>query len=95
MIDWLDRNVDQADVLSLDCDLDSFAPHVPDCGSGEDVTAYLVTKSAKYPVVIHSSNAQRAPAMHMELSLAGFDRVYLCPFQSQQQWTADILSALQ
>lgn len=92
MIDWLDQRDADPQLVSLDCDLDPQGTH--DCGSGEDVTNYLTTHDVHCPIVIHSSNAMRAPAMHMELTLAGYDRVLLCPFVDDQLWAADVAKAL-
>ncbi len=94
MEQWLSLNLKRLQLLSLDCDLDSTAMIDGDCGSGEDITRFLASKSPKCPILIHSSNALRAPAMHMELVLAGCDRVVLCPFRDAEQWAADVRKAL-
>ena len=41
---WLTTNLDQLRLLSLDCDVDSTAITDPDCGSGEDITRFLVSQ---------------------------------------------------
>ena len=94
MIDWLVNAPQDVRALSLDCDLDSTALDGNDCGTGEDVTAFLVSNLPDCPVLIHSSNALRAPAMHMELTLAGRERVKLCPFTDADSWAADVLAQL-
>lgn len=94
LIAWLASRPNNVRLLSLDCDLDSTAISDIDCGTGEDVTAYLASNLTDYPVVIHSSNAMRAPAMHMELALAGCKRVELCPFQDSDRWIADVRAQL-
>jgi hypothetical protein len=94
MIDWLADGAQDVRLISLDCDLDSAARGVDTCGSGEDVTEYLVCNLPDCPVLIHSSNAMRAPAMHLELVLAGCKRVHLCPFQDSNSWATDVRAQL-
>lgn len=91
---WLSLNLDRVQLVSLDCDLDAKALSGTESGSGEDVTAFLVQRQPKCAIVIHSSNALRAPAMHMELALAGCTAVLLCPFVDGEQWVTDIRKAL-
>ena len=94
MIEWLMTGPQDVRLLSLDCDLDSTAFAENDCGTGEDVTAYLARNLPDCPVLIHSSNAMRAPAMHMELAMAGCKRVALCPFQNSDSWAKDVRAQL-
>ena len=94
MIEWLVSAPHDLLLLSLDCDLDSTAIDDNDCGTGEDVTGYLASNLPDCPVLIHSSNAMRAPAMHMELVLAGCKRVELCPFQDSDSWATDVRAQL-
>lgn len=63
MIKWLINKPHDVKIILLDCDLDSTAIYDCDCGAGEDVTAYLASNLPDCPVMIHSSNAMRAPAM--------------------------------
>lgn len=95
LITWLESNLERVALLSLDRDLDSTAVHDDKCGTGEDVTAFLLTQSKRCPVIIHSSNVLRAPAMHMELAMAGIENVYLRPFRDAGQWAADVIDALE
>ena len=95
LIAWLECNLERVALLSLDRDLDSTVVHDDQCGNGEDVAAFLTTQSTRCPIIIHSSNAMRAPAMHMELAMAGFDNVYLRPFRDADQWAADVKAALE
>ncbi len=90
MIAWLTSSIDEVGVVSLDYDLDATAAFDDGCGSGMDVAAFLAVDAPNCPVLIHSSNAMRAPAMHMELVTAGCANVALCPFRGGQQWAADI-----
>lgn len=94
MIAWLEDAPRDIRLLSLDCDLDSTTIDDVDCGSGEDVTAYLAANLPDCPILIHSSNAMRAPAMHMELLMAGCNRVRLCPFRDSGSWLTDVRSQL-
>lgn len=95
LITWLESNLERVALLSLDRDLDATAVHDERCGNGEDVTTFLLTQSKRCPIIIHSSNALRAPAMHMELAMAGFERVHLRPFRDADQWADDIKAALE
>ena len=95
LITWLESNLERVALLSLDRDLDSTVVHDDRCGDGEDVTAFLLAQSKRCPIIIHSSNALRAPAMHMELAMAGFESVYLRPFRDADQWAADVMAALE
>lgn len=95
MVKWLAENPGGYDLLSLDCDLDATIAAGEDCGTGEDVTAFLAKQVSSCAVIIHSSNALRAPAMHLQLALAGFQKLWLCPFRDGAQWTTDIQRALQ
>lgn len=90
MIAWLVCSPRNVSLLSLDSDLDSCVFGDAACGTGEDVTEFLAYNLPKYPVLIHSSNAMSAPAMHMELALASCKRAKLCPFQDSDSWATDV-----
>jgi hypothetical protein len=94
MIRWLHHNLAVVNLLSLDCDLDSTQLAGVDCGSGEDVVDFLNSQRLRIPVIIHSSNALRAPAMHLNLATSGF-QVVLSPFTNPEQWSSDIRRLLQ
>ena len=94
MTKWLSSNLNSVSLLSLDCDLDATAITGVECGSGENVSAFLAQHIPKFPIIIHSSNALRAPAMHMELALAGCPTVMLYPFFDGKQWGEDVCKAL-
>lgn len=94
MTKWLSSNMVHVSLLSLDCDLDATAITGVECGSGENVTAFLAKHIPKFPIIIHSSNALRAPAMHMELAFAGCPTVMLYPFFNGRQWGEDVCKAL-
>ncbi len=95
MLSWLRLHPGRAHVLSLDCDLDAPALRGENPGSGQDVSSFLAGQPHRYPVVVHSSNAMRAPAMHMELAFAGHDHVFLRPFRDAKSWATDISEALE
>lgn len=95
MKSWLPSNLDQVQLLSLDCDLDATALAGVECGSGEDVIDFLVQRLPKCPIIIHSSNALRAPAMHMQLAFAGCAAVRLCPFSDGERWVRDVRTFLE
>ncbi len=91
--DWMVANGEDVALVSLDCDLDQ-SPAGEDVGSGEDVTAFLAATLPMMPILIHSSNTMRAPAMHLDLTSRGCRRVLLCPFRDGNQWVADVQRAL-
>ena len=93
MIDLLSTQAHRVQLISLDRDLDGTAHYDDTCGSGEDVIDFLVRRTPWCPVLIHSSNAMRAPAMHLELAMAGY-RVRLCPFRDASGWASDVCSEL-
>jgi hypothetical protein len=95
MILWLASNPGGAQLLSLDIELDASALEREDCGSGEDVAAVLMQRPPGCPIVVHSSNALRAPAMHMDLTLAGCEHVFLAPFRDAETSSSDVCRALE
>ena len=89
MIEWLKGHLHLVKLLSLDYDLDSTAIAGSERGSGGDVVSFLVAQPIRLPVLVHSSNALRAPGIHLDLVLNGF-RTRLCPFTDATQWISDI-----
>ena len=65
------------DLFSLDHDMNPQPGAIRDPGTGLDVTKLLASHFAFCPVIIHSTNADRAWSMHNELRSAGWtvDRV--------------------
>ena len=93
LVTWLKSPAALPDLISLDCDLDSTESRGIECGSGEDVAEFLSSTRPQCPVIIHSTNALRAPAMHLNLALVGMSHVYLCPFRDPAEWAQDLRTA--
>jgi hypothetical protein len=62
----------QAHVLSLDHDLDPEEGDESDPGTGWDVTRYLAARKPACPVIIHTSNGERATWMEGEFERGGW-----------------------
>lgn len=67
-----------ARVISLDHDLVA-AKGAHDPGDGLDVTRFLALQKAAVPVIVHSSNSERAQMMMGEFELAGWSCVRVVP----------------
>lgn len=65
------------DLICLDHDLFTDSPDDPDPGDGRDISAFLITRLAKCPALIHSTNAQAADSMMFSMRDAGWtvDRI--------------------
>ena len=68
-----------AKLLSLDHDLLA-EPGEPDLGDGYQVTQWLVTQPVVRPVIIHTSNGERATWMQGAFDLAGWAHWRVLPF---------------
>jgi|LakMenEpi03Aug12_release.lakeMendotaPanAssembly.Ray.scaffolds.fasta_scaffold439357_2 hypothetical protein len=68
---------DTPDLICLDHDLFTDSPDDPDPGDGYDVTRFLITRPAKCPALIHSTNAPAADSMMFSMRDAGWtvDRI--------------------
>jgi len=68
---------DTPDLICLDHDLSTDSPDDPDPGDGRDASAFLITRLAKCPALIHSTNAQAADSMMFSMRDAGWtvDRI--------------------
>jgi len=87
LCEWWTENLAQVALMSLDYDLDTTAAlESIDPGSGGDVVELILNTNQMFPVIIHSSNAMRAPAMHMNLTLAGWTDTLLSPYTSASSW---------
>lgn len=60
------------DLICLDHDLFTDSPDDPDPGDGRDVSAFLITRLANCPALIHSSNAHAADSMMFSMRDAGW-----------------------
>jgi len=83
MIDWLSHHLAEVDLLCLDHDL-VFTPERQggrsDPGTGQDVVNYLVTRTPKQPVVIHTSNWGAIRGMITPLEERGWRVWRVIPF---------------
>lgn len=77
MMEELPDVVAGAAVISLDHDL---IDHRSDPGDGLMVAKLLVSMDVRRPVVVHSSNADRALMMMGEFELAGWESRRVLPF---------------
>lgn len=95
LCDWMDDNLSRVSVISLDRDLDLISVReMIDVGSGEDVVSYLVDVTETCPIIIHSSNAMRAPAMHMDLVLGGWKSAILSPYNDAESWVDEVVRCI-
>ena len=77
MIEDLPTVLNQACLISLDHDLNPQPNVTADPGTGLEVAEFLAKHSPVCPVLIHSTNYEKAWSMHNELRFAGWlvDRV--------------------
>lgn len=77
MLSECEDDFDEAHLISLDHDLNPQPGSTADPGTGLDIAKLLASHLAFCPVIIHSTNADRAWSMHNELRFAGWtvDRV--------------------
>jgi hypothetical protein len=77
MIADLPSVLNQAGLISLDHDLNPQPNATTDPGTGLEVAEFLARQSPICPVLIHSTNYEKAWSMHNELRFAGWqvDRV--------------------
>ena len=77
MIKDLPTVLNQACLISLDHDLNPQPNVIADPGTGLEVAEFLAKHSPVCPVLIHSTNYEKAWSMHNELRFAGWlvDRV--------------------
>lgn len=90
MIREVGRYLDVARVISLDHDLYVAEDEADDPGDGLDVAKHLATLPPACPVVVHSSNSDRARMMVGEFELAGWRCERVAPLGSdwiEHDWT--------
>lgn len=91
MLAWLERNLGQTQLISLDHDLgptrdrggERFDP-----GCGRDVVDWLEPRDPICPVITHTSNPLAAPGMQLTLQLAGWASERVVPFSDLEWVTA-------
>jgi len=103
---WCDANAmvidlsherNTASLISLDHDLYPSDGNTGDPGDGFVVAKYLATVSPSCPVIIHSSNADRARMMQGELQLAKWQCERLLPFGAdwiEREWASRVRSLI-
>ena len=79
-IEWLQDNLAEVTLISLDHDLLPSGPDAPDPGSGRDVADFLASRSPVCHVIIHTTNSMAAPSMQMVLDDAGWPNSRVCPY---------------
>jgi hypothetical protein len=72
MITDLPSILNQANLISLDHDLNPQPNVTTDPGTGLEVAEFLAKQKPICPVLIHSTNFERAWSMHNELRFAGW-----------------------
>lgn len=97
MIRFLDLNLQETLVISLDNDLE-LKPgpdgRMIDPGSGVEVAEYLANKSAVCPVVIHTTNTNAAESMKSALAAGGWRTRRVVPFDDMNWIESDWLFAI-
>jgi len=78
MIAWLEANLAEVALISLDHDLPS-RPDGQDAGTGRIVADWLATRVPCCPVIVHSSNENFAPGMMRVLRDAGWSHLRVYP----------------
>jgi hypothetical protein len=76
-------------LISLDHDLEPDAANAADPGTGWDVTKHLASLPPVCPVIIHTSNAERAGWMKGEFELGGWHYHCVAPLGDdwiEQHW---------
>ncbi len=97
MIRQLEEFLPLAQLISLDHDLDPEEGDNSDPGCGLDLTKVLAHLSPVCPVVIHSSNGERATWMCGEFDLGGWDWRCVAPLGDdwiEQHWLRTVRSLL-
>lgn len=91
----------RAFAISLDHDLlyDEVGELARDLGDGREVTRALILQSRRVPAIIHSSNPYAAPAMMLDLELAGWITHRVTPHSDNlwvaQSWKAQVLEIVE
>jgi len=100
MIAWLKGHLGEAVLISLDHDLPMVNAEgmLIDCGDGRMVADYLAELPATCPVIVHSSNANRAPGMWFALKDAGWQISRVVPYEDyawiRGEWMSQVLQLI-
>ena len=78
MIDWLSQNMGRVLIVSLDHDLEPIRQTNP--GTGRLVAEYLAMKTARFPVLMHSTNRHAVTGMKQVLEDAGWECNVVVPY---------------
>lgn len=87
----------RARLLSLDHDLEPDDSDSTDPGTGWDVTQFLARQRPVCPVIVHSSNSERATWMVGEFQLGGWDYHRVPPLGDdwiEQMWSPTVAKLL-
>jgi hypothetical protein len=79
MIQEMDAYLPYARLISLDHDLYPMAGDTEDPGDGLEIAKHLALKKPQCPIIIHSSNGDRATMMAGEFELAGVPAKVIAP----------------
>lgn len=82
MIDWLSKHSEEIDLLSLDHDLISTEKQV-DLGTGREVVDWICSANrltARFPILIHSSNQLESDGMEIALTEKGWGASRILPY---------------
>ncbi len=96
-IAWLSRNLATVQVLSLDHDLVDAQPGATDPGDGRQVADWLAQQPVRLPVIVHSSNAERAAGMCCRLAEASFPVYRVVPLADdwiEADWSTAVLECI-
>ena len=94
-IAWLDQAFDSVKLLSLDHDL-FLCLNVPEPGTGMVVVEFLLSRPARFPVLVHSANPQGGPEMARRLREAGWTTAWTgeLPESGEIDWSTRVRRAL-
>jgi len=97
MINDLDAYLPAAGLISLDHDLEPRPGEFEDPGDGMDVVRFLTTRQPSCPVIVHSSNLERAAVMVRDLTAAGWQTTRVIPLPEQwieNDWASAVRQAM-
>lgn len=92
MITWLDEHLLEVVLLSLDHDLGPNRDRngeIFDPGTGRDVVDFLAQKTPVCPVIVHTSNGDRAPGMMFALEYSHWTKCRVVPYDGNA-WISQV-----